>query len=316
MSVDFGATAEDYAKFRAGFPESFFGRLEALGLCRSGTTVVDVGTGTGTLARGFARRGAVVVAIDPDDRLMHQARQLDASAGVSIDYRTGTAESLPLPDASADMIVAGQCWHWFDGPRAAREFARVAKPHGRVVAQRETIRWGRNPARSASGTPWVLSATQPGLAVLYSSNPETRLLPDRMVALVTTPPNSPVAALDPKVTVCASSIQNGWTAAEAVPRCVRTVGLPSIISWFASSGLPKAARGVMPGVSCRSPNTPVKGRFSNPSRSNCVADDALATSTTDPAPLVVSTPGPFAARNVRSTVSLGSSRREGAILFA
>ena len=133
MSTNFGAAAEDYAKFRAGFPDSFFDRLASFGLCKSGTTVVDVGTGTGTLARGFARRGATVVAVEPDDRLVHQAQQLDAAASVSIGYRTGSAELLPLPDAIADVVTAGQCWHWFDGLKAAKEFARIAKPHGRAV---------------------------------------------------------------------------------------------------------------------------------------------------------------------------------------
>ncbi len=95
--------------------------------------VVDVGTGTGTVARGFARRGARVIAIDPDDRMLQEARQLDAEASVSIEYRTGTAEQIPLPDGIADVVTAGQCWHWFDGARAATEFARVAKPDGGVV---------------------------------------------------------------------------------------------------------------------------------------------------------------------------------------
>lgn len=133
MSTNFGAAADDYAKFRAGFPDSFFDRLASSGLCRSGITVVDVGTGTGTLARGFAKRGATVIAIDPDDRLVQQARQLDAAASVSIEYKMGTAEQIPLSNGMADVVTAGQCWHWFDGPRAAKEFARIAKCNGRVV---------------------------------------------------------------------------------------------------------------------------------------------------------------------------------------
>jgi SAM-dependent methyltransferase len=133
MSTNFGAAAEDYATFRAGFPDSFFYRLASFGLVGPGTTVVDVGTGTGTLARGFARRGATVIAIDPDNRLVHQARQLDSAASVTIDYRTGTAEQIPLPDGVADIVTAGQCWHWFEGQRAAKEFARIAKPRGQVI---------------------------------------------------------------------------------------------------------------------------------------------------------------------------------------
>lgn len=133
MSTNFGAAAHDYAKFRAGFPESFFDRLAASGFCNGEATVVDVGAGTGTLARGFAKRGANVIAIDPDERLVEQARELDVAASVRIEYKAGTAERIPLPDGIADVVAAGQCWHWFDGPKAAREFARISKSDGRVV---------------------------------------------------------------------------------------------------------------------------------------------------------------------------------------
>ncbi|MGH9847758.1 MAG: methyltransferase domain-containing protein [Blastocatellia bacterium] len=132
-TTNFGAAAADYAKFRAGFPDSFFDRLAAFGIGASGETVVDLGTGTGTLARKFAQRGCKVIGIDPDERLLNQARQLDAAAAVSIDYKIGYAEAIPLADDLADIVSAGQCWHWFDGPRAAWEIARVTRPHGRVV---------------------------------------------------------------------------------------------------------------------------------------------------------------------------------------
>jgi SAM-dependent methyltransferase len=107
--------------------------LLALGIGVSGQTIVDVGTGTGTLARGFARQGCTVIGIDPDERLLDQARWLDDAASVSVDYRTGRAEALPLADESADVVTAGQCWHWFDRPRAAKEFHRIVRPGGRIV---------------------------------------------------------------------------------------------------------------------------------------------------------------------------------------
>ena len=130
---NFGAAAGDYARFRVGFPDSFFERLAAHGIGGSGQRVVDLGTGTGALARGFALRGARVTGIDPDARMLEQARLLDAAAGAVADYHIGTAEQIPLQGACADVVTAGQCWHWFDGPRAAREMARIVRPGGRVV---------------------------------------------------------------------------------------------------------------------------------------------------------------------------------------
>jgi ubiquinone/menaquinone biosynthesis C-methylase UbiE len=52
-TIDFGRQAEDYDRFRPGFPESFFLRLAARGWTRPGQRALDLGTGTGALAPGF-----------------------------------------------------------------------------------------------------------------------------------------------------------------------------------------------------------------------------------------------------------------------
>ena len=85
MQVDFGRTAADYARHRAGFPEELFERLAARGIGRAGQRVLDLGSGTGSLARGFARRGARVTALDISEGLLAQARALAAEAGVAIE---------------------------------------------------------------------------------------------------------------------------------------------------------------------------------------------------------------------------------------
>ena len=133
MKPDFGAMAADYACYRAGFPESFFTRLSGFGIGLPEQSIVDLGTGTGTLARGFARRGCRVIAIDPSPALLDQARRLDREAGQTVDYREARAEDTGLGDDSAAVVTAGQCWHWFDRPAAAREVARILRPAGRLV---------------------------------------------------------------------------------------------------------------------------------------------------------------------------------------
>jgi SAM-dependent methyltransferase len=133
MQPDFGATAQDYVRHRAGFPDSLFDRLSGFGIGKPGQPVVDLGTGTGTVARGFARRGCLVVGIDPSEPLLEQARRLDAAEGLSVEYRTGRAEDTGLPSGAVEVVSAGQCWHWFDRPRAAREVARILRPEGAIV---------------------------------------------------------------------------------------------------------------------------------------------------------------------------------------
>jgi SAM-dependent methyltransferase len=65
--------------------------------------------------------------------MIAQARELDDRAGVSVTYAVAKAESTGLDSNSADVVVAGQCWHWFDRPRAADEVIRLLKPGGKLV---------------------------------------------------------------------------------------------------------------------------------------------------------------------------------------
>lgn len=133
LNVDFGKTASDYGKYRAGFPDQLFDRLFAAGIVRRGDAVLDLGTGTGTLARGFALRGCNVIGLDPSQAMLDEARRIDAETGVATSYVAGRAEELPFDDATFDVAGAGQCWHWFDRARAAVQARRVLKDGGRIV---------------------------------------------------------------------------------------------------------------------------------------------------------------------------------------
>ena len=133
MNPDFGATAGDYARHRAGFPPSLFERLATYSIGTPGQSVVDLGTGAGSLARGFATRGCHVTGIDIAEDLLEQARKLDGQAGVTVEYRVAQVEQTGLQDDVADVVSAGQCWHWFDRPKAAAEAARILRPTGSLV---------------------------------------------------------------------------------------------------------------------------------------------------------------------------------------
>ncbi len=133
VDVNFGLTAADYGRFRAGFPDSLFLRLEAEGLIEPGLRVLDLGTGTGSLGRGFAWRGCAVVGLDLSPDLIAEARELDAAAGVASAYLAGSANQVGLASQAFDIVAAGQCWHWFDRASAAREALRLLKSGGRLV---------------------------------------------------------------------------------------------------------------------------------------------------------------------------------------
>lgn len=131
--VDFGRTAREYQQHRQGFPPAFFESVDAWGFAKPGQRVLDLGSGTGTVARGLALLGLQAAAIDPAEALIEAARQLDRQAGVGIDYHVGKAEALPFANESFDLVTAGQCWHWFDRPAAAQEARRVLRPSGRLL---------------------------------------------------------------------------------------------------------------------------------------------------------------------------------------
>lgn len=132
-SVDFSKTAGDYARHRAGFPKQLFERLERYEIGVHQQKVLDLGTGTGTLARGFARRGCDVTGVDVSEELVAEARRLDEEAKITIDYRVAKAERTGLPTASFDVVAVGESWNWFKRGKAAREALRLLVPRGRIV---------------------------------------------------------------------------------------------------------------------------------------------------------------------------------------
>jgi SAM-dependent methyltransferase len=129
----FGSSAPAYERGRPGYPQEAIDWLaERLGL-RAGQTVVDVAAGTGKLSRALAALGAEVIAIEP----VAEMREL---IGPGVRALHGVAESLPLPDVSADALTVAQAFHWFDGPRALAEFHRVLRPGARLA-----LVWNRRP---------------------------------------------------------------------------------------------------------------------------------------------------------------------------
>jgi SAM-dependent methyltransferase len=133
LRVDFGLAADDYAKHRPGFPPAFYEHVGGAGIGLPGQRVLDLGTGTGTLARGFAERGCSAVGLDPSPAMLAEATKAAAAEGLSVTWVCARAEAIGLPDADFDIVCAGQCWHWFDRPRAAAEAVRLLRAGGRMV---------------------------------------------------------------------------------------------------------------------------------------------------------------------------------------
>lgn len=135
---DWGRTSRDYAQHRPGPPASFYDKLLALDVVRPGQRLLDLGTGTGVVAREFASRGFSVAGADVAESQVDIAKELAHEQGLSIDFRTAPAEDLPFDDSSFDVITANQCWLYFDLDRTLPELRRVARPGARLVTSHFT----------------------------------------------------------------------------------------------------------------------------------------------------------------------------------
>lgn len=114
--------ADAYVRYRPDYPPDAIDRiLGGLG-DPAGLVAADVGAGTGISARLLAGRGVRVLAIEPN-RAMREAMERRPL----VEPREGTAEATGLPDASVDLVLAAQAWHWFDRPATLREFRRILR---------------------------------------------------------------------------------------------------------------------------------------------------------------------------------------------
>jgi SAM-dependent methyltransferase len=128
-SRSFETVAAEYERHRPGYPEeALHWAAELLGL-GADARVLDVGAGTGKLARGLVALGFDVVAVEPGGAMLDQLRLAVPEA----EALEAPAESIPLDDASVDAAFAAQAYHWFDRERALPELHRVIRDGGGLV---------------------------------------------------------------------------------------------------------------------------------------------------------------------------------------
>ena len=119
----FGTAADAYATHRPDYAQAAVRwALETA----PGARVLDLGAGTGKLTATLVAEGAEVTAVEPDPAMLTELRR----ALPDVPAFAGSAEAIPLPDASVDAVLSGNAMHWFDMTVAGPEIARVLAPGG------------------------------------------------------------------------------------------------------------------------------------------------------------------------------------------
>jgi SAM-dependent methyltransferase len=121
--LTFGSVADDYERARPSYADDALAWLAGrLPVAR----VLDLAAGTGKLTRQLVALGASVVAVEPDDAM----RATFERVVPGVEVLAGSAEAIPLADASVDAIFVGQAFHWFRSEAALAEMHRVVRPGG------------------------------------------------------------------------------------------------------------------------------------------------------------------------------------------
>jgi len=104
--------------------------------------LVDIGCGPGSAARTAARWCASVTGVDPAPEMLRLGRRITAARRIAnVTFREGSAQALPLPDASATVAWAlSSVHHWPDRAAGLAEAARVLAPGGRILLAERLVK--------------------------------------------------------------------------------------------------------------------------------------------------------------------------------
>ena len=122
----FSSRAEDYVRFRPGYPTEVAAWVARRSGIESGAHVVDLGSGTGLLSRAFLDAGYRVTGVEPNEP-MRRAGETFLAGSDRAAFVDGTAEATGLDDACCDLVVSGQAFHWFDPLACRRECLRIVR---------------------------------------------------------------------------------------------------------------------------------------------------------------------------------------------
>ncbi|WP_249149059.1 class I SAM-dependent methyltransferase [Bradyrhizobium manausense] len=147
----FASTASTYEHLRPPYPGVFFRNVaQKLGLTER-CALIDLGTGPGLLALGFAPYVGRIVGVDPETAMIEAARQAAVRARQALTLIEGKAESLPPDIGTFDIVTIGRALHWMDRDATlARLDGLVARDGVVLICASFSVTDGRNPGSTAT----------------------------------------------------------------------------------------------------------------------------------------------------------------------
>lgn len=121
----FSRAADAYRSHRPSYPPELVDWIEAATGVAPPAPVADIGCGTGIATRMLAARGFAVTGIEPNAAM--RAHAIEAGGAR---YLAGEAAATGLPDASVELVVAAQAFHYFELAPTLTEWRRVLAPSG------------------------------------------------------------------------------------------------------------------------------------------------------------------------------------------
>ena len=124
----FDDVADLYQECRLGYPDDVITFLAATAGLRAGSTVLDVGCGTGQLTRSLTGHGVELTGIDIAPSMIATARR--HLTGPAVSFEVASFEDFDAAGRSFDLIVAGAAFHWIDPEVRFSKAARLLRPGG------------------------------------------------------------------------------------------------------------------------------------------------------------------------------------------
>lgn len=128
----FSNRVDDYVKYRPAYPSSIVDFLQDKYGITPDAIVADIGSGTGISSRLFLEKEYTVIGVEPNKEMRERSVEL-LKEYKKFTTIAGTAEQTLLKDKTADLVIAGQAYHWFNAVDAKAEFRRIIKPGGIVA---------------------------------------------------------------------------------------------------------------------------------------------------------------------------------------